>query len=61
MRHTIRITLLLVGIFLFSVTVQAQDRPLIAIDPGHGGAEIGVEHAGLLEKDLIPSSFPIWR
>ena len=53
MRHTIRITLLLVGIFLFSVTVQAQDRPLIAIDPGHGGAEIGVEHAGLLEKDLI--------
>ena len=32
---------------------HAQDRPLIAIDPGHGGAEIGVEHEGVLEKDLI--------
>jgi len=38
---------------LLTITATAQDRPLIVIDPGHGGAEIGVEHGGLLEKDLI--------
>ena len=46
---------LLVGVgFLFcTLMAKAQDRPLVVIDPGHGGAEIGVEHEGLLEKDLI--------
>ena len=46
------------GVFICIVlcstfAANAQDRPLIAIDPGHGGAEIGVEHDGVLEKDLI--------
>lgn len=36
-----------------SLVASAQDRPLIVIDPGHGGTEIGVEHEGVLEKDLI--------
>ncbi len=31
----------------------AQDKPIIAIDPGHGGDEVGVEHNGILEKDLV--------
>ena len=38
---------------LIALEAGAQDRTLIAIDPGHGGSEIGVEHEGLLEKDLI--------
>lgn len=48
-------TSLLVGltVFLYTFSAYAQERPLIAIDPGHGGAEVGVEHDGLLEKDLI--------
>ena len=33
--------------------LRAQERPLVMIDPGHGGAEIGVEHTGILEKDLV--------
>lgn len=30
-----------------------QDRPLIMIDPGHGGEEAGVQAADLIEKDLV--------
>ena len=30
----------------------AQNKPIIAIDPGHGGSEAGVVHNGVLEKDL---------
>ena len=44
---------LLAACFFYTGVVNAQDRPLIVIDPGHGGAEIGVEHEGLLEKDII--------
>ena len=45
--------LLALAVFSSTISLQAQDRPLIAIDPGHGGEEIGVEYEGLLEKDLI--------
>ena len=31
----------------------AQDKPIVTIDPGHGGDEVGVEHDGILEKDLV--------
>ncbi len=31
----------------------AQDRPLVVIDPGHGGDEVGVVAGDLIEKDLI--------
>ena len=31
----------------------SQDRPTVVIDAGHGGEEIGVEHNGWLEKDLV--------
>lgn len=33
--------------------VAAQDRPLVVIDPGHGGDEAGVVAGDLVEKDLI--------
>ncbi len=41
------------GLLVFTWNARAQDRPLVVIDPGHGGAEIGVAHEDLLEKDLI--------
>lgn len=31
----------------------AQDRPIVMIDPGHGGADAGVVEGDLLEKDLV--------
>ncbi len=31
----------------------AQDKTIIAIDPGHGGDQVGVERDGILEKDLV--------
>jgi len=31
----------------------AQDRPIIVIDPGHGGSEAGVVVGDLVEKDLV--------
>ena len=33
--------------------ISAQERPLIVIDPGHGGAEAGVVAGDIVEKDLI--------
>jgi len=33
--------------------LAAQDRPVIMIDPGHGGAQAGVVVGDLLEKDLV--------
>lgn len=33
--------------------VVAQERPIIVIDAGHGGDEIGVQHGEILEKDVI--------
>lgn len=47
------IVVLGIGLLFCTWASVAQDRPLIVIDPGHGGAEIGVEQEGLLEKDLI--------
>jgi N-acetylmuramoyl-L-alanine amidase len=32
---------------------EAQTRPIIMIDAGHGGSEAGVVYEGLLEKDLV--------
>ncbi len=53
-RNVVKTGLLMAaGLLVSSFSAGAQDRPVIAIDPGHGGAEIGVEHEGLLEKDLI--------
>lgn len=52
---TLRCTLALVALALFLVpeSGHAQERPLIYIDPGHGGDESGVVAAGLHEKDLV--------
>ena len=53
-RNAIKASILIGGIcWLFTGSAWAQDRPLIAIDPGHGGEEAGVVHDGLVEKDLI--------
>lgn len=38
---------------LVAVPAAAQSRPLVVIDPGHGGAEAGVVAGDILEKDLI--------
>jgi N-acetylmuramoyl-L-alanine amidase len=38
---------------VLATTAAAQEKPIIAIDPGHGGDEVGVEHNGILEKDLV--------
>lgn len=43
----------LLALILLAAPLGAQSRPVVVIDPGHGGTEIGVEAAGLLEKDLI--------
>lgn len=42
---------LLVG--SLAAPAAAQDRPLIVIDPGHGGEEAGVVVGDLVEKDLV--------
>ena len=47
-------TMILIALFTLCVCESvAQDRPIIAIDPGHGGSDAGVEIEGWLEKDLI--------
>lgn len=33
--------------------LQAQERPIVVIDPGHGGSEAGVVVGDLVEKDLV--------
>jgi N-acetylmuramoyl-L-alanine amidase len=35
------------------LTATAQERPVVAIDAGHGGDDVGVADEGLLEKDLV--------
>jgi N-acetylmuramoyl-L-alanine amidase len=37
----------------FAVSGEAQARPLVVIDPGHGGEDAGVVTGDLVEKDLI--------
>lgn len=39
--------------FLMAAPSAAQNKPIVMIDPGHGGEEIGVEAGDLLEKDLV--------
>ncbi len=41
------------AVFALTNPLAAQERPIIMIDPGHGGDDVGVEHAGVLEKDLV--------
>lgn len=36
-----------------AATAARDDRPLIMIDPGHGGVDPGAGHSGLHEKDLV--------
>jgi len=38
---------------LIAAPLAAQERPIIMIDPGHGGPEAGVTVDQLLEKDLV--------
>jgi N-acetylmuramoyl-L-alanine amidase len=47
------VALALSALILLPSTASAQDRPLVVIDAGHGGEEIGVEAGGVLEKDLV--------
>lgn len=42
-----------VTVLLVAAPLTAQDRPLVVIDPGHGGAEAGVVAGDIVEKDLI--------
>jgi len=46
--------MILLGLF-FAVPaiLSGQDRPIIMIDPGHGGSEAGVVVGDLVEKDLV--------
>lgn len=43
------------ALFLFAGahTLSAQERPIVMIDPGHGGEEAGVVEGDLVEKDLV--------
>ena len=34
-------------------TSVGQSRPIVMIDPGHGGEDAGVQAADLIEKDLV--------
>jgi N-acetylmuramoyl-L-alanine amidase len=44
----------LVVLFLAAAApLQAQPRPLVMIDAGHGGDDVGVAHEGVEEKDLV--------
>ncbi len=40
-------------LFGLATAATAQQRPVVVLDPGHGGAEVGVRADALLEKDLI--------
>lgn len=33
--------------------VAAQSRPIVVIDPGHGGEQAGVRYEDILEKDIV--------
>lgn len=39
--------------FLLALPLGAQDRPVVWIDPGHGGEQPGVVAGDLAEKDLV--------
>lgn len=47
------VSLILLVLALSVEPAFAQHRPLVMIDPGHGGEEAGVEADGLVEKDLV--------
>jgi N-acetylmuramoyl-L-alanine amidase len=48
-----RLALAALAFATFVAPLSGQDRPLVVIDPGHGGAEAGVVAEGIVEKDLI--------
>ena len=52
-RTTIARAALVAGLLAVPCGVTSQERPLVVIDPGHGGPDVGVEHEGWLEKDLV--------
>lgn len=43
------------ALFLLGTTgaLAAQDRPLVMLDPGHGGDDAGVVEGDMVEKDLV--------
>ena len=45
--------LVLIALVMCVTSTRAQDRPVVVIDPGHGGEDDGVAINGWLEKDLI--------
>ena len=50
--HSSLLTLALIALATTPSDTQAQ-RPVVVIDAGHGGPDVGVEHEGWLEKDLV--------
>ena len=51
-RKTVITLMALLGL-LAAQEAATQERPLIVIDPGHGGDELGVGYEDLVEKDLV--------
>ena len=47
------VALVLVALLFSPRGLPGQDRPIVVIDPGHGGAEAGVVVGDLVEKDLV--------
>ncbi len=43
---------LIIGIFGQPITSQAKENIVIMIDPGHGGANLGANPTGYVEKDI---------
>jgi N-acetylmuramoyl-L-alanine amidase len=54
-RYRPHLAMLLVALLAIAsaARVEAQERPIIMIDAGHGGSEAGVVFEDLLEKDLV--------
>jgi N-acetylmuramoyl-L-alanine amidase len=52
-RLTAAIMVLMPVMLLSTAGAQAQERPIVVIDAGHGGEEAGVVHGDILEKDII--------
>ena len=48
-----RLVFSLLLLALAAAPALAQNRPLVMIDPGHGGDEAGVQADALIEKDLV--------
>jgi N-acetylmuramoyl-L-alanine amidase len=51
--RTSAIAVLALAVFSSSSRASAQSRPIVMIDPGHGGEQAGVRVGDLVEKDLV--------